>query len=71
MTLGGLRHGIPEIVQRLARASRATLEQTVRQHHGIHRAGTGCAHPFNGKSAVFEQPIKNAPGERAMHAATL
>ncbi|MNO91306.1 hypothetical protein D3C76_828460 [compost metagenome] len=71
MTLGGLRHGVPEIVQRLARAGLATLQHTVGQHGGIHRAGTGCAHPFNGKPAILEQPIEHAPSERTMHPAAL
>ncbi|MNY13624.1 hypothetical protein D3C86_1467670 [compost metagenome] len=71
MTLGGLRHGVPEIVQRLACAGVTTLEHAIGQHGCIHRAGTGCADPFNGKPAVLEQSIEYAPGERTVHPAAL
>ncbi|MNV55643.1 hypothetical protein D3C71_1478830 [compost metagenome] len=71
ITLGGLRHGVPEIVQRLACADLAILQHARGKYDGIHRAGTGCAHPFNGKPAVLEQPIEHAPGERTVHPAAL
>jgi hypothetical protein len=47
------------------------LGKTVRQGHGIHRAGAGSADAFQLHPAVLQQRVQHAPGERTMRATAL
>ncbi|GAB7550130.1 hypothetical protein CS8_098430 [Cupriavidus sp. 8B] len=58
-------------MQRLARPVVPALQQTVGEHGGIHRPRTRCTDAFDGKSPIFEQPVKDSPRKRTVHPAAL
>jgi len=57
--------------QGLACAGATPDNMPVGKHNCVHRAGAGTADAFDVDAIVFEEPIQNTPGERAVRAAAL
>jgi hypothetical protein len=63
--------GISEVGEPFAGVLGAAADQPVGHHHGVDRTGRGARHAFDLDSAVGQQLVEHAPGERAVRAAAL
>ena len=57
---------IPQIGQQASRAFTAVDSQPVGKGHSIDSPAAGCTDPFDRQAFIFEQPIQDSPGKRAV-----
>ena len=66
-----IAYRLPESGESCARFGRPPIVHSLRCHNRIDSAGAGAAYAFDPEPIILENPVENAPGERAMRPAAL